>query len=136
MHYPDVRHIKQENYDLVFIGLNSQKGETGFWDRFWADGELGMNQLLEVEEILDDLEELEEKEGKNYTKIVYIHHHPFILPEDKKGFFKETFEKWVHHMKDGNELMLLISNGRVDALLLVMTMTMWILGLLITVELL
>ncbi len=115
--YPDVKTIEQKNYNLALIGLNSMKAETGTWDSFLADGELGAGQLQEVEEILDDLEEKEVNESKKYVKIVCIHHHPFILPEDKKDFFNVMFEKWTHYMKDGDELMQLISKDRVDALL-------------------
>lgn len=113
--YPYVKVVPQVLHEVVFIGLNSMKAETNADDRFLADGELGENQLVELAEILDDLEELEEN-GSKYVKVVYLHHHPFILPHDKENAIKLGFEKMTHMLKDGNDLMQLLK-GRVDAVL-------------------
>ncbi len=83
--------------DAAFIGLDSNAGELHWYDRFFADGELGAAQLARLDRTLAD------PEIKNKTKVVYLHHHPFnYLP--------------FHHLKDKKKLKKVVEN-RVDLLL-------------------
>lgn len=58
--------------DVAFIGLDTMAEELNWYDRLWAEGEIGTSQL----ERLGLLLQLEEVQtcGK---RVVYMHHHPF-----------------------------------------------------------
>ncbi len=94
----------------IFIGLNSMKAETGFFDGLLADGELGNKQINNTIGILKKAANRKPEQ----KVIVYLHHHPFLYPDDK--FLKKTGEKIGHWLKDGEDLMHKIS-GQVDILL-------------------
>lgn len=69
--------------DAVFIGLDSNAEELHWYDRFFADGELGSAQLARLNIILKD------PQLKDKTKVLYLHHHPlhavpFHLLKDRK----------------------------------------------------
>ena len=83
--------------DIVFIGLDSNAEELHWYDRFFADGELGAAQLARLNKILTD-PDIEDK-----TKVVYLHHHPFhSIP--------------LHQLKDSQKLKAVIEN-KIDLLL-------------------
>jgi len=83
--------------DIVFIGLDSSAEELHWYDRFFADGELGNTQLANLKKILNA------PEIKNKTKVVYLHHHPF-----------EVFP--FHQLKDSKKFKAVIEN-EIDILL-------------------
>jgi len=109
--YPDVLDpVDCGKFDLFLIGLNSMRAETGKYDGWLADGELGTNQL-------DDLgSRLEHLQGypKDKVILIYLHHHPFLFPDD--NLFEKVKEYAGHYLKDGSDLMNII-RGRVDILL-------------------
>lgn len=83
--------------DAVFICLDSNAEELHWYDRFFADGELGAAQLARLDKILKD------PQLKDKTKVVYLHHHPFNhVP--------------FHRLKDCKKLKAVIEN-RIDVLL-------------------
>lgn len=57
--------------DLVLIGLDSNAEELNFWERWFAEGHLGEEQLSELDRLLDS----HAVAGKQV--VVYLHHHPF-----------------------------------------------------------
>ena len=59
--------------DNLFIGIDSNVEEIHWYDRFFADGEIGKKQL----DFLDDI--INRKENADKRKIVYLHHHPIDL---------------------------------------------------------
>lgn len=110
--YPDVPDpINCGDYDLILIGLNSMKAETGRYDGWLADGELGDDQLNVLGERLENVRD-------HYTKdtvvLVYLHHHPFLYPDDT--LYEKVKEYAGHYLKDGSDLMNILS-GKIDILL-------------------
>ncbi len=57
--------------DHIFIGLDSNAEELGFWERWFAEGHLGKAQLSALNSMLDS----PEVAGKQV--VIYLHHHPF-----------------------------------------------------------
>jgi 3',5'-cyclic AMP phosphodiesterase CpdA len=106
--YPDVPYADK---DVALITLNSMHAETGFWDGLLADGELGARQLDELDELITTLRD---ERKKSYRIVVALHHHPFQFPDDPP--LKKIKERLGHRLKDGDDLMKLLS-GRIDALL-------------------
>jgi predicted MPP superfamily phosphohydrolase len=83
--------------EIAFIGLDSTADELHWYDRYFADGELGEGQLAGLARVLAG-PELADK-----VKVVYLHHHPLhFLP-----FFQ---------LKDRARLKALIA-GKIDVLL-------------------
>jgi len=83
--------------ERAFIGLDSNEDELHWYDRFFADGELGVGQLAKLDKMLND------PKLKDKTKVVYLHHHPFnVIP--------------FHKLKDSQKLKKVIEN-RIDVLL-------------------
>ncbi|HTY13567.1 MAG TPA: metallophosphoesterase [Candidatus Omnitrophota bacterium] len=83
--------------NLAFIGLDSTADELHWYDRYFADGELGKEQLDRLEQMVND------PALKDKVKIVYLHHHPIhFLP-----FFQ---------LKDRGRLRKIVE-GKVDVLL-------------------
>ncbi len=71
---------------IAFLGLNSMEEELHWYDRFWAEGDLGKKQLHRLEAMLQS------PEVRSCEKrAVCLHHHPF---------------KWrpFHELKDSREL--------------------------------
>lgn len=114
--YPVLDRHEEDDFTLALIGLDSMQGECRTLERFLADGELGQPQREKLEEMLKELEAEESQSGRPIVKLIYLHHHPFLLPEDKEHFYRERIEKWVHALDDGDELMTTIRDKRVDAL--------------------
>ncbi|HRZ40951.1 MAG TPA: metallophosphoesterase, partial [Candidatus Omnitrophota bacterium] len=71
---------------MAFLGLNSMEEELHWYDRFWAEGDLGMPQLRRLEKVL-----LSPEVRICKKRVIYLHHHPF---------------KWrpFHELKDSKEL--------------------------------
>ena len=107
-------HVKIDFSGNVFIGLNSMKAETGYWDGLLADGELGSRQIHNISGILNSIDDLSPSERKKKKVIVHLHHHPFIYPDD--SWIEEGIKKGGHWLKDGEGLMGVIA-GRIDILL-------------------
>lgn len=82
---------------VLFIALDSNAEELNWYDRMFAEGELGRAQLNRLEQILADAA------YSSMKKVVYMHHHPI----DKL--------MW-HQLKDAKKLMSVIEN-KVDVLL-------------------
>jgi 3',5'-cyclic AMP phosphodiesterase CpdA len=86
--------------DIAFIGLDSMAEELNWYDRLFAEGELGKEQLRRLDERL----------GHGVVRacakrVVYLHHHPF----DPHPF---------HQLKDSDELgEILKAHENIDALL-------------------
>jgi 3',5'-cyclic AMP phosphodiesterase CpdA len=98
------QNVKFPKLDLVdgiaFIGLDSMADELNWYDRLFANGELGDAQLKRLDSMLN------RKSVKDCSyRVIYLHHHPF----DPMPF---------HELKDSQELgELLRKHGRIDALL-------------------
>jgi predicted MPP superfamily phosphohydrolase len=83
--------------EIAFMGLDSTAEELHWFDRFLCQGELGKEQLMRLEKMLNDPEVASRK------KVVYLHHHPFDF---KLGM----------QLRDNNYLKKIIEN-RIDMLL-------------------
>jgi 3',5'-cyclic AMP phosphodiesterase CpdA len=98
--YPKLDIIKNTS----FIGLDAMAEEVNWYDSLFAEGELGKQQLLGLEKILNTADV-----KSSERRIVYLHHHPF---------------HWrpFHHLKDSNELQDLLTASikrgiKIDAIL-------------------
>lgn len=95
---PDLSYPKVDIIDeLAFIGLDSIAEELHWYDRIFAQGELGKEQLDRLRKILDD------PIVTGLKKIVYLHHHPFDFKPGRQ-------------LKDSNYLKKIIK-GKIDLLL-------------------
>ena len=84
--------------EIAFIGLDSMAATFEWFDVWGADGELGEEQLADLDTLLDCADLRDKK------KVVYLHHHPF----DNRGF--------LHMLKDYKHFKQVVE-GRVDCLL-------------------
>ncbi|OXE36743.1 MAG: hypothetical protein CGW95_05830 [Phenylobacterium zucineum] len=64
-----VLHLTDE---CAFIGLDSNEGEMRCWDRLMAEGNLGDQQIEDLNRLLD------EPEVRKRKVVLYLHHHPFF----------------------------------------------------------
>ncbi len=104
-------YVAYDDSDATLIVLNSMLAETGFWDGLLADGELGDQQLRELDGMVS---RLRAERGEDHRIVVALHHHPFLFPDDPLA---NRAREWIgHRLKDGAELMRGLS-GRIDALL-------------------
>ncbi|MCK4829991.1 metallophosphoesterase [bacterium] len=73
--------------DIAFIGLDSMAEELNWYDKLFAEGELGKKQLSALSGLL--LDDLDVQSCRK--RVIYLHHHPF---------------KWrpLHQLKDSNKL--------------------------------
>lgn len=95
----------------AIVALDSMRDESGRWDGWLADGEIGREQRAAVDRLLSGLAR-DRRAGLRV--VVALHHHPFVFPDDP--FYRRAYE-WVgHRLKDGDELMEIVA-GRVDLLL-------------------
>jgi 3',5'-cyclic AMP phosphodiesterase CpdA len=90
--------------DIAFIGLDSMAEELHWYDRLWAEGEIGFEQLNRLKNILGKDEVISCKK-----RVIYLHHHPF----DKRP---------LHQLKDSFSLGKVLkecirSNVAIDAIL-------------------
>jgi len=106
--YPSVPYADPE---VTILTLNSMLAETGRWDRLFADGELGREQLQGLDRLVT---KLHGKREQGHRVVVALHHHPFLFPDDSP--VKKAKEQLTHRLKDGDDLMEIVS-GRIDALL-------------------
>lgn len=86
--------------EVAFIGLDSMAEELHFYDRLFAEGELGKKQLKRLSNLLENDEEINECQ----YKVVYLHHHPF-------------HPKPFHHLKDSKKLGKILKRHNISALL-------------------
>ena len=85
--------------DFAFIGLDSMAEEVNWYDRLFAEGELGKQQLKRLADIF------KEDDVKNCKyRVVYLHHQPF-------------HPKPFHHLKDSDELGKILKKNKISALL-------------------
>ena len=96
----DVSYPKLDIIDnIAFIGLDSMAEELNWYDRLFAEGELGKEQLKRLGGILGS-----GAVRKSEYVVVYLHHHPFHpLP--------------LHQLKDSEALREVLEAYSVDALL-------------------
>ena len=89
--------------DVAFIGLDTMAEEIHWYDRLWANGELGDEQLKRLDSLLG-----EKSVQECAYRVVYMHHHPFN-------------QLMLHELKDsealGEALRKHCDAARVDALL-------------------
>ncbi|OGX09451.1 MAG: hypothetical protein A2Y06_04260 [Omnitrophica WOR_2 bacterium GWA2_37_7] len=78
--------IKNIIQDVAFIGLDSMMSELHWYDKIWAEGELGKDQLLKLRNILEG-----EDVRACKKRVIYLHHHPFDA-------------RPVHQLKDSRKL--------------------------------
>lgn len=57
--------------DSSFIGLDSNVGELNWYDRLFAEGEFGKEQLTRLDKLL------EQQHSLGQRIVLYFHHHPF-----------------------------------------------------------
>ncbi|MDP3981424.1 MAG: metallophosphoesterase [Chlamydiota bacterium] len=98
---PDLQYPKLDIIDdIAFIGLDSMAEELHWYDRLFAQGELGEEQLLRLHDLLQSV-----PVRTCLKRVVYMHHHPF--------------DPWpLHELKDSSHLgEVLLANNNVDALL-------------------
>lgn len=96
-----------KNEDFTIIGLNSMEGETSLMDMWLADGQLGEDQLNELEE---KLKEIKNANGSDHKIVLILHHHPFDLDN-----CSSYYQGW-HCLKDGDKFMGVVA-GKVDVIL-------------------
>ncbi len=70
LQYPKVDFVD----NIAFIGLDSLAEELHWYDRMFADGELGRAQLQRLDDILGD-----SAVASCDHRVVYMHHHPLML---------------------------------------------------------
>jgi len=79
--------------DIAFIGLDSMAAELHWYDKLWAEGEIGNDQLNRMDNILR-----EDNIRSCNKRVIYLHHHPF----DQKPF---------HQLKDSFKLRKILVNA-------------------------
>ncbi len=94
-----VRYPKLDVIDgVAFIGLDSMAAELNWYDKLFAQGEIGKEQLARLEKMLES-----RKVRACAKRVLYLHHHPFApMP--------------FHELKDAARLRRLVA-GRLDAIL-------------------
>lgn len=98
---PHVTYPKLDIVDgIAFIGLDSMAEELHWYDRMFAEGELGDAQLQRLDDLLGDT-----TVQRCPHRVIYLHHHPFDpMP--------------LGQLKDSRKLKRVIqTHGNVDALL-------------------
>jgi 3',5'-cyclic AMP phosphodiesterase CpdA len=85
--------------NMAFLGLDSMAEEIHWYDRLFAEGELGEAQLNRLAELLDG-----EPVKSAEDTIVYLHHHPF-------------HPKPFHQLRDSDDLRDVLRDRGIDALL-------------------
>jgi 3',5'-cyclic AMP phosphodiesterase CpdA len=104
--FPDVRVID----GIAFIGLDSMQGELKKNEGIWADGEVGKEQIIALDEFLSGKRPLTGPKVSDckYT-VIYLHHHPI----DRGSYFKKKF----HGLDDADDLKNVLAPYKIDALL-------------------
>ena len=91
------------------IGLNSMQSEYGL-DGILADGGVGEDQVEKTADLINEY-----RETSNGKVIVYLHHHPFLYPDELP--LRRVGEAVGHWLKDGKEFMSTIKDLNIDVLL-------------------
>ena len=86
--------------NIAFLGLDSMAEELHWYDRLFAEGQLGEAQLTRLEGYLTQDQVVKNAE----YRVVYLHHHPFS-------------PRPFHHLKDSEALGKLLKAHKIDALL-------------------
>ena len=86
--------------NIAFIGLDSMAEELNWYDRLFAEGELGSAQLLRLKNMLENDHAIKQAE----YKVIYVHHHPFHPPI-------------FNRLKDSDALGEMLQSHQIDALL-------------------
>jgi 3',5'-cyclic AMP phosphodiesterase CpdA len=60
--------------DCYFIALDSMEAETGIYDSYGAEGEMGKDQIDDLNYYIEDIK----SHSPNDKIILYLHHHPFF----------------------------------------------------------
>jgi len=83
---------------IAFIGLNSMAEELHWHDRICAEGEIGAEQLLRLEDLLksDDIKSCRKR-------VIYLHHHPMDF-------------RPLHQLKDSRKLKKLLIQAMADGI--------------------
>jgi predicted phosphodiesterase len=119
--YPIVSYIPEDKVWL--IGLDSSRKELGFFTRFFAEGEIGGEQLDALDAALSKIQP--KNTLRNETVVVYLHHNPFIdgymaRPDIGDTQFLSRWVKWkVRHwlrLKDASSFLDVVRD-RIDVLL-------------------
>ncbi|MEZ4527979.1 MAG: metallophosphoesterase [Desulfobacterales bacterium] len=85
--------------NIALLGLDSMAEELHWYDRVFAEGELGDRQLERLKNLLES-----DSVQKAACRVVYLHHHPFHPTP-------------AHHLKDSEKLGAILKQYPVDALL-------------------
>lgn len=105
--------------DCALIGLDSNAAEMGWWERWAAEGCLGLAQIAALSRLLD------RPEVRARKVVVYLHHHPFldafaVRPDVGDGHYLAHLLGWntrrFRRLKDAYSLMQTLRD-RVDILL-------------------
>jgi 3',5'-cyclic AMP phosphodiesterase CpdA len=98
---PEIQYPKLDIIEgIAFVGLDSMAEELNWYDRLFAEGELGGAQRRRLDALLSDAA----VKACAY-RVVYLHHHPF-----------DPYP--LHQLKDSEALgEILVKHGNVDALL-------------------
>ncbi len=85
--------------DIAFIGLDTMEAELSTFDKFGANGKLGITQREGLDYLLDT-----DEIRRCRHRVVYLHHHPF--------------DPWIlHELKDSKELGAILKKHRnIDAI--------------------
>ncbi|MCH9647735.1 MAG: metallophosphoesterase [Deltaproteobacteria bacterium] len=85
--------------EIAFIGLDSMAEELSWYDRLFAEGEIGKHQLHRLDQLLS-----RDSVRSAARRVVYLHHHPF----DSRPF---------HHLKDSQKLGEALQGHTIDCIL-------------------
>ena len=105
--------------DYALIGLDSNAAQMGWWDRWFAEGQLGATQINALNSLLD------RQEVRSRKVILYLHHHPFLdayvvnagrSDQHVLSHYIRTHTRRFRRLKDAYSLMQCIRD-RVDILL-------------------
>ncbi len=104
MEYP----LREPLNNHYLVGLNSMEVFTA---SNFAEGRLGERQIEKACKFMEDNIE----RSPQQKMIVYLHHHPFLFPDD--GLFRRIGEHFGHRLEDGRNFMKRIKELNVDMLL-------------------
>ncbi|WP_440616288.1 metallophosphoesterase family protein [Cysteiniphilum sp. 6C5] len=92
--------IKTMIDNIAFLGLDSMAEEIHWYDRLFAEGQLGEAQLQRLDGYLSHDVDIKNAE----YRVIYLHHHPFS-------------PRPFHHLKDSDDLGKILKVHKIDMLL-------------------